>query len=139
MTQIDQLQPVSIAARLRQRWPQIEQLLAKGVRHADIVAALQSEGLPLTLKTFRSYLYRQRRRQPTVVGQTTPLGTAFLPPGTGGATPAQNTLPSGATSVAMPENPASKSARDRRKAYAKQFVDPELCNPLFHHQEEDKS
>lgn len=139
MTQIDQLQPVSIAARLRQRWPQIEQLLTKGVRHMDIVEALQAEGLPLTLKTFRAYLYRQRKTQPVAVEQTAAFGSAALPPVSGGAKPAQNTLPSSTTSVAIPENPASKSARDRRKAYARQFVDPELCNPLFHHQEEDKS
>lgn len=39
----------------------------------DIVEALQAEGLPLTLKTFQAYLYRQRRRQPVAVEQTAPL------------------------------------------------------------------
>lgn len=53
----------------------------------DIVEALQAEGLPLTLKTFQAYLYRQRRRQPVAVEQTAPPGIAFLSPGTCGAMP----------------------------------------------------
>ncbi|MBK5071635.1 hypothetical protein I2492_01220 [Budviciaceae bacterium CWB-B4] len=118
MTQIDQLQPVSIAARLRQRWPQIEQLLAKGVRHMDIVEALQAEGLPLTLKTFRAYLYRQRKRQPVAVKQIAAFGSAALPPDTGGATPPQDL-------------PASMSVRERRKAHAEQYINPVQSHPLL--------
>lgn len=50
-------------ARLRALMPAIEAKLAEGVRHAEIVAALNQQGFDLTEKTYRNYLHRQRKRQ----------------------------------------------------------------------------
>ncbi len=120
MSRLEQLQPLSMSARLRKRWPQIERLLADGVRHVDIVFALQEEDLPLTLKTFRDYLYRQRRRAGRQ--QTVNTGTA-LP------------LPTG-------QYVASMSVRERRRAHAEQYINPVKSHPLLQRRqrkEEDQS
>ncbi|MDF0504632.1 ROK family transcriptional regulator [Burkholderia cenocepacia] len=51
------------AAKLRVMIPQIEQRLAEGVRISDIVEALNANGLPITIATLKSYLYRHRKSQ----------------------------------------------------------------------------
>jgi signal transduction histidine kinase len=52
----------SVAAQLRQIMPDIELKLAQGVRHEEIVQALQDEGVPVTLESFRKILYRYRAK-----------------------------------------------------------------------------
>ena len=49
--------------RLQYLWPQIEARLASGVSHAQILTALNECGLELTERTYKSYLYRYRRRR----------------------------------------------------------------------------
>ena len=50
-------------AKLRAIMPEIEQKLAEGVTHEDIVRALYNAGFDIALPTFRMYLYRYRRIQ----------------------------------------------------------------------------
>ncbi|WP_167387593.1 ROK family protein [Paraburkholderia susongensis] len=49
------------AARLRLVMPEIEQRLVDGARLFDIVEALNANGLPITVATLKSYLYRFRK------------------------------------------------------------------------------
>lgn len=52
----------SKAAQVRRQWSEIERKIAAGVRVADIVRALNENGLEITLATLKSYLYRFRRQ-----------------------------------------------------------------------------
>jgi hypothetical protein len=67
---LDNLSATTKSARLRLLMPVIEAKLAEGVRHAEIVQALNEQGLVLTEKTYRNYLHRQRKQR-----QFTPSGT----------------------------------------------------------------
>jgi predicted NBD/HSP70 family sugar kinase len=58
---IDEIEAGSKAARLRSVMPEIEQRLAAGARIADVVAALNENGLAITTATLKSYLYRFRK------------------------------------------------------------------------------
>src|SRR4051812_2358909 len=51
------------AARLRQLWPAIEAELAEGHSHAEVLAFLNDNGFALTERTYKSYLYRFRKRR----------------------------------------------------------------------------
>ena len=51
------------AKQLQSLWPTIEQKLAEGVSHAQILGALNENGLDLTERTYKSYLYRLRKRR----------------------------------------------------------------------------
>ena len=51
------------AKRLRQLWPVIEAKLAEGVLHSEILEALNRNGFELTERTYKSYLYRHRKKQ----------------------------------------------------------------------------
>ena len=53
------------AKRLRHLWPTIEARLAQGVSHAEILGLLNRNGLELTERTYKSYLYRDRKRRRT--------------------------------------------------------------------------
>ena len=55
------------AKRLQSLWPTIERRLAEGVSHAEILRSLNENGFALTERTYKSYLYRfrKRRRQPS--------------------------------------------------------------------------
>jgi hypothetical protein len=59
---IEALTGRTAAARLRAVMPVIDRKVREGVRHEDIVQALEAAGLRLSLNTFRSYLYRYRKR-----------------------------------------------------------------------------
>lgn len=50
------------AARVRAIMPAIDRKVREGVSHEDIIKVLEAAGLSLTLNTFRSYLYRYRKR-----------------------------------------------------------------------------
>lgn len=52
-----------IAKRIKEVLPDIESALARGVSHEKIVEELQLAGLPVALGTFRTTLYRLRRKQ----------------------------------------------------------------------------
>ena len=81
------------AKRLRGLWPTIEKKLAEGVSHAEILRLLNENGFALTERTYKSYLYRYRkRRHPT---ERQPAQTPIPTP-----TPENADLAQGATSPA---------------------------------------
>ena len=51
------------ARRLQVLWPVIEQKLMAGTSHADILRALNDSGFDLTERTYKTYVYRFRKRQ----------------------------------------------------------------------------
>jgi len=59
---IEALTGRTAAARLRAIMPVIDRKVREGVRHEDIVEALQAAGLNVSLNTFRVNLYRYRKR-----------------------------------------------------------------------------
>ena len=68
------------AKRLQSLWPTIERRLAEGVSHAEILGLLNENGLALTERTYRSYLYRYRKRRRTTERQPAPMHISTLPP-----------------------------------------------------------
>ena len=59
------------ARRLQPLWPSIEARLAEGVSHAEVLRLLNEIGFQLTVPTYKSYLYRYRKRRRTT-GQLFP-------------------------------------------------------------------
>jgi len=51
------------AKRLQRLWPAIEERIAQGVSHAEILGLLNDNGFELTERTYKSYLYRYRKRR----------------------------------------------------------------------------
>jgi hypothetical protein len=51
----------SLAARLRDVFPEIEKAMEKGVSRSNILKALQDDGMEISMKTFESALYRMRK------------------------------------------------------------------------------
>lgn len=51
------------ANRLNSLLPTIEQKLAEGITHGEILALLNANGLDITERTYKSYLYRYRKRR----------------------------------------------------------------------------
>lgn len=66
---IDSIPGRTVAASLRRIMPEIDRRVRDGVRHEDIVAALNANGFALNLNTFRSNLYRYRKQHRTQTGQ----------------------------------------------------------------------
>jgi hypothetical protein len=62
---LQQLQIGRKAKRLQHLWPTIEAKLAAGVSHAEILGLLNESGFDLTERTYKSYLYRYRKRRRT--------------------------------------------------------------------------
>ena len=56
------LRAPSIGAQIRRLLPKIEAAMESGASHEQIVETLQESGINLTLATFRSALYRARKR-----------------------------------------------------------------------------
>lgn len=50
------------ARRLLSLWPTIEAKLEEGVSHREILRLLNENGFELTERTYKSYLYRYRKR-----------------------------------------------------------------------------
>jgi len=75
---LEKIEAGSKAGRLRALMPDIEHRIAAGVRIADIVHALNVNGLPITAATLKSYLYRFRKaaRQN---GDDDPTGLTAVP------------------------------------------------------------
>lgn len=70
--------PPTKIEQFRSLLPDIEQRIADGVRHADIIAALAGAGLAMTESEFRNALCRERKRQkgkPSETGKTQPPAT----------------------------------------------------------------
>ncbi len=62
------------AKRLQPLWPAIEARLAEGVSHAEVLRLLNEIGFQLTLLTYKSYLYRYRKRHRATGQQHAPIG-----------------------------------------------------------------
>jgi hypothetical protein len=62
---LNQLKANRKARRLRNLWPVIEAKLADGVTHAEILGLLNASGFQLTERTYKSYVYRIRKRRRT--------------------------------------------------------------------------
>ena len=62
---LQQLKAGRKAKRLQNLWPTIEERLAEGVSHAEILGLLNESGFDLTERTYKSYLYRYRKRRRT--------------------------------------------------------------------------
>ena len=60
---LDQIPVGKKARRLRILWPLIEAKLMEGVSHAAILDFLNRSGFDLTEATYKSYLYRHRKKQ----------------------------------------------------------------------------
>lgn len=59
---IERIQPTTLAAKLRDLMPEIDRQVRAGVQHDDIIETLNANGLDVNLNTFRSYLYRYRKK-----------------------------------------------------------------------------
>ncbi len=62
------------AKRLQSLWPTIEEKLAEGVAHAEILGLLNENDFNLTERTYKSYLYRYRKRRRTTSKQPARIG-----------------------------------------------------------------
>lgn len=64
--QLNSLQPQpaieSKAGRIRQLLPDIEEAMRRGISQTDILNALASAGIPMTLDELRNAIYRARRQ-----------------------------------------------------------------------------
>ena len=58
-----QLKVTSKAKRLQSLWPTIEAKLAEGIPHEEILRLLNEIGIELTERTYKSCLYRYRKRR----------------------------------------------------------------------------
>lgn len=70
---LDQLMITSKARRLQGLWPTIEAKLAEGVSHAEILRLLNEIGIELTERTYKSCLYRYRKRRRSKGQQRAPM------------------------------------------------------------------
>ncbi len=60
---IEKLEARTKAGRLRGLMPMIETKIRQGIRHVDVIRALNDQGFAISECTYRSYLQRYRRRQ----------------------------------------------------------------------------
>ena len=56
------LRPPSISAQIRRLLPKIEAAIEAGATHEQIVETLRKSGIDISLNTFRSTLYRARKK-----------------------------------------------------------------------------
>lgn len=59
---IDSIPGKTLAAKLRGVMPEIDKRVREGVQHEEIIETLNASGFDLKLNTFRSYLYRYRKK-----------------------------------------------------------------------------
>lgn len=62
---IGELPAETLAARLRPYLADIDEQVGQGVRHRQVIQALAEQGIVISLKLFRQYLYRWRKAQGT--------------------------------------------------------------------------
>lgn len=103
------LAPPSIGARIRRLLPKIEAAIEAGATHEQIVETLQETGIDVSLNTFRSALYRARKKTSKRSRKESPVGgssggeTVFPPPsGKTSAAGSESRDP-----LAVPEKPKS--------------------------------
>src|SRR2546430_6793963 len=60
---IEKLEARTKAGRLRGLMPVIEAKVRQGIRHVDIIRALNEQGFAISEYTYRSYLQRYRKKQ----------------------------------------------------------------------------
>ena len=65
--------------RLNSVLPAIEQKLAEGITHSEILGLLNTNGFELTERTYKSYLYRYRKRRRTSGPASTPANKIEQP------------------------------------------------------------
>jgi hypothetical protein len=70
----------TLAAKLRRVMPEIDRRVREGVMHEEIVQALNEHGFDLNLNTFRSYLYRYRRKLKEAAESPTPAKAPGVAP-----------------------------------------------------------
>ena len=70
---IEKLEARTKAGRLRGLIPMIEAKVKQGIRHVEIIQALNEQGFAISEHTYRSYLQRYRKKQ-LARGQSAQLG-----------------------------------------------------------------
>jgi hypothetical protein len=60
---IEKLEARTKAGRLRGLMPMIEAKVKQGIRHVEIIQALNEQGFAISEHTYRSYLQRHRKKQ----------------------------------------------------------------------------
>ena len=93
------------AGRLRALLPQIEQRLAAGARISDVAKVLNDNGLPISIATLKSYLYRSRKAARSVLAED--AAADVMPPRIGGGSAFANEP--GSTLFDPPLNSATTS------------------------------
>lgn len=89
MGALKELTPKAKARRFRSLLPAIEAKIEAGVRHADIIRALDSHGLSLPENTYFTYLRRYRRNRSRATRQEAQAHPAHPPsPAASGELPA---------------------------------------------------
>ena len=68
-----QLKITSKARRLESLWPAIEAKLGEGVPHAEILRLLNEIGFEINERTYKSCLYRYRRRRRATGPECAPM------------------------------------------------------------------
>lgn len=91
------------AKRLQSLWPTIERKLAEGVSHAEILRSLNENGFALTERTYKSYLYRYRKRRRSMAPQPASTHVSTLTPEN--ANLAQGPTPPASTEAETPKRP----------------------------------
>ena len=92
MKVLKELAPKAKARRFRALLPMIEAKIEAGVRHADIMSALDEQGLPLPENTYFTYLRRYQRSRSQVRRQGAEASLAHLAsPAASGELPATPT------------------------------------------------
>jgi hypothetical protein len=103
----------SVQAQIRRLLPKIEQAIEAGATHEQIVETLCESGIELTLATFRSALYRARKKLSDEDGKASGKagasgsGAAGDGPGAGG-----RAGPGGIGPAASASRPGAAAARD---------------------------
>jgi hypothetical protein len=115
---LQQLQVGRKAKRLQSLWPTIEEKLVEGVSHAEILVLLNENGFALTERTYKSYLYRYRKRRRTSGQQRDPT---YL---TETARPQTADMAQAATSPALDE--VERHKRPPTFDYDPRGISPEL-------------
>ena len=106
------------AKRLQPLWPAIEAKMAEGVSHAEILNLLNDIGFQLTVHTYKSYLYRYRKRRRTKGQQHAPIRLTET------STPQSAEVPRGMTFPASTE--LEKHKRPPTFDYDPRGISPEL-------------
>lgn len=78
-TSVSNLQAKTKAARLRALMPLIEAKVRDGIRHADIIRALNEQGFAVSEMTYRTYLKRHRQKQHSAPAQAVTRAPAVTP------------------------------------------------------------